>query len=122
MSRKPDASPKKSHVVPRKPSAWVHRREAYLVSPSIISVISVIAVVSVVTVVSVVSPAIASPLAVIRVFLIVPVSLLFLLPFPVIPMARGFFCTNAAYNGSDNGPNGVVLFSFSCSIAGYAAH
>jgi hypothetical protein len=125
MSRKPDASPKKLCLVPRKLSAWLHRHEACLVSPPIIAVISVIVVVSapsVITLISVVSPAITSALAVIRVVIPIPVSLLFLLSFPLVPMARRFFCTNAAYNGSGNRCNGIVLFSFSCSVAGEAAY
>jgi hypothetical protein len=130
MSRKPHASPKKLCLVPRKLSAWLHRHEACLVSPPIIALISVIVVVSapsviapsVVTLISVVSPAITSALAVIRVVIPIPVSLLFLLPFPVVPMVRRFFCTNAAYNGSGNRCNGIVLFSFSRSVAGKAAY
>lgn len=125
MSRKPDARPKKLCLVPRKLSAWLHRHEACLVSPPIIALISVIVVVSapsVITLISVVSPAITSALAVIRVVIPIPVSLLFLLSFPLVPMARRFFCTNAAYNGSGNRCNGIVLFSFSCSVAGKAAY
>jgi len=37
-------------------------------------------------------------------------------------MIRRFFCTNAAYNGSRNRCNGIVLFPFSCSVAGKAAY